>query len=457
MVAEKMAEYERLITTAQQTRVGTEGFQRELVAGLRQWHRPAGQFSSDLLSRALGALGVGAGVLASVQILADALELASTNEQVQQALAAVQRLGTVSDEEVAALVAFPEMLQRLVGGLARAGRADAARAADTCLGLVDRVDKYLRTTRGAELVRSGRGAMERLGSRGGVRLTPLHVECMRACVLARRRALSERAAARAAMGFDSIGFLVVGERLRAFLEYHLYAGMVWASLGDLAQAERMWYLCFALPSKHISAIQVAAYKRLVLAALGARGERARLPAFFAASHTRAIEGLAPGYVALAELATAGRSLAPLVAKLRDLRLTLERDGNWGLAMHVLDAVPAHFVRRVGRAYSCLPICRLASLTDFAEHPLAQDRGTDAAQALVAYIAQMGDPSVEVAGTPQVVRFAYSPLHSEAQCAASLAARVQEVEALSQRLGQMDRHLALTKEYIVNSHDQSTAA
>ncbi|KAJ2757597.1 COP9 signalosome complex subunit 3, partial [Coemansia nantahalensis] len=311
----------------------------------------------------------------------------------------------------------------------------------------------------------------------GVRLTPLHVECLKQCLLGRRREQYERVAAAAAAvvgeaRFDSLGTMVAAPRGRAVMEYSLYAGMVCVGAGDVARAARLWTAVFALPSKHASAIQIAAYKRLVLAELELGGRRAQLPGCFAAAHARTVESQAAAYGALAD-AFAARSMAGAVERLAAMRATLVADGNAGLGARVMQAAPAHFVRRVGRAYARVTVGRLVDLTGFRAHPLAAGGG-DPHERLAQYVREMGDPAVALldagpaataAPRDLVVCFADPAATAAAALppaerarreelwAGRLAAKAREADGLRARLDGIDRHLALTKEHVTSMRDQ----
>ncbi|KAJ1726329.1 hypothetical protein LPJ61_005260, partial [Coemansia biformis] len=458
---------------------GSPTFASLLVPLLRQWKTPLHEFQADVLGSALQRVNVRESTAAHVQILADALSLAQTNEQCEMAMEALGRAG--DKMELAQLVAVPEVVRRLALGLARVATVtgDCGRVCEALLDIVERLVAVMAETRAQPARRDSRGKGGRWpgevlasGMDQGVRLTPLHIECLKMCLLSKRRDLYTRAAASVVTAqFDSVGSMVA-HRARSVMTYYLYAGMVCVGVGDTQRAMRMWQAVFALPSKHASAIQIAAYKRLTLVELEVSGKRARLAPFFAASHARTIESHAIGYVALAE-AFAARTMAGVVAKMREMREALVSDGNLGLADRVLHMAPAHFVRRVGRAYARLSVGRLVELTGFTAHPLAA-RG-DACAVLAQYIREMNDPAVALVDAAQgaaprdaIVQFAdpaataaaaLSPAdrtRREELWAALLAEKAQEAEALRCRLVAIDRHLALTKENITSSRDQPTA-
>ncbi|KAJ2434292.1 hypothetical protein IWW41_001555 [Coemansia sp. RSA 2522] len=127
-------------------------------------------------------------------------------------------------------------------------------------------------------------------------------------------------------------------------------------------------------------------------------------------------------------------------------------------------MPRHFIKRVGSAYASISVAQLASITEFGVHPLAS-RASDPHAALVLYIQEMNDASVVVVQGPGVLardavvnfsdtRATMGPvtdgtahIETEQQWAELIENKVQQVDELHQYLTKLDRHLALSKEYI----------
>ncbi|KAJ2836312.1 COP9 signalosome complex subunit 3 [Coemansia sp. 'formosensis'] len=465
--------YNNLVSVAERGPLNLAKTQTVLVPLLQGWRAPLEEFNADELTRALSRVDPATCTLAYAQIVVDSVLLCRTAEQAEVAAQAVRRLA--AEGRLEQLQEYAPMLQRLADALGRLG--DHALAC----GLLADVAESLIAQMAADQISTDDDAVQRLGGRssGGVRLTPVHVECVRKCVLARRTVLHQRVAARVlGVPLDALGTLVSsGQRGRAFMEYSYYGGMVHAALGAHDEALLAWQRVFALPARHVSAISVAAYKRRTLLHVARHGTKPRLPSFFAAVHARAIEGHAAAYVGLADACCpAGvASLAPAVAKLADMRSILANDENAGLAALLEHALPAHYIRRCGAVYAALTVQRLAELIGFSAHPLVAPqrmRGVvlaepiDVGAALAQYIREMDDPAVVLDGP--VVRFlptraTASPLLPNAALVGAGAERlwadavqrkVAEAQALRVRLEGLDRHLALTKEYAVASRDKS---
>ncbi|KAJ2279242.1 hypothetical protein GGH14_002834 [Coemansia sp. RSA 370] len=459
--------YENLVSTTNAAPVGTPAFNSSLVPLLKNWRAPLSEFNAEILGNALSMVDLEKTGVAYVQITVDALNLALTAEQMDTAFVAVLRISR--EAELGQLEAYPDGMWRLAQALESVGRTALGhvRVCEALVELVGRMNLQMIATRdhtkprGKQTVRPDQLAAN--ASRG-VRLTHLHIECLKQCLLAQRRDLYVRVMQNVIqVRLDAFGHLLVQPRARAFMEYHLYAGMVCVGLDELEWASRMWLLVFALPAKHTSAIQVAAYKRLMLLKLVMDGKKLQLPTFFANLHTRVLDNNALSYTALADM-FASKSMGAASIKLHDMQGQFERDDNWALAALVVRTMPRHFIKRVGSAYASISVAQLASITEFGVHPLAS-RASDPHAALVLYIQEMNDASVVVVQGPGVLardavvnfsdtRATMGPvtdgtahIETEQQWAELIENKVQQVDELHQYLTKLDRHLALSKEYI----------
>ncbi|KAJ1858710.1 hypothetical protein GGH12_000269 [Coemansia sp. RSA 1822] len=461
--------YENLVSTANAALVGTPAFHSSLVPLLKSWRTPLGEFNTEVLGNALSMVDLEKTGVAYVQITVDALNLALTAEQMDTAFAAVLRISR--EAELGQLEAYPEGMWRLAQALESVGRSAVGhvRVCEVLVELVGRMNLQMIATRDYTEKPRGKNTVrpEQLAANAshGVRLTHLHIECLRQCLLAQRRDLYVRVMQNVIqVQLDAFGHLLVLPRARAFMEYHLYAGMVCVGIDELDWASRMWMLVFALPAKHTSAIQVAAYKRLMLLKLATEGKKLQLPTFFANLHTRVLDNNALSYAALADM-FASKSMGAAAIKIHDMQGQLERDENWALAALVVRMMPRHFIKRVGNAYASISVAQLASITEFGVHPLAS-RASDPHAALVLYIQEMNDDSVVVVQGPGVlardavvnfsdIRATMGPIgdgtaahiQTEQQWAELIENKVQQVDELHQYLTKLDRHLALSKEYI----------
>ncbi|KAJ2847836.1 hypothetical protein IWW36_003648 [Coemansia brasiliensis] len=474
--------YENLAATAMAAPSGTAAFHSTLVPLLKSWRTPLHSFHAETLDNALKSVDASTCSLVYLQITADALKLATTAEHIELALAALAHVSTKMD--LYQLEACPRVMHQLVLALNSISMEtrEHERICQLLLTMVDQINQQMVSMRSHSTKSKPKGKavktkLETLGSESnrGVRITPLHIECLKQCLLARRRQLHLQAMQTVVqVRLDAFGSLTIETRARAFMEYHLYAGMVCMGLDEFELALQMWCLVFALPARHASVIQVAAYKRLLLLNLAVNGKKAKLPSFFAGSHARVLESNAVGYVSLADT-FANKSMAQTMAKLQEMQAVLESDENWGLVNRILHLLPRHFIKRVGSAYSSIGMQKLIEITGFSFYPLAAG---DSFAELARYIRNMNDPSVvleQPAGTTAakdaIVRFTddratiyiaeqrnvANCIRNEQQWAMLVANKARELEGLHQHLSKLDRHLALTKEYISSEKSQVNIA
>ncbi|KAJ1987864.1 COP9 signalosome complex subunit 3 [Coemansia spiralis] len=461
-----------------------------LLSRLRDWHSPLRQFNAGILDTILGSLDTHNCTLVVAQILVDMLNLAERPEDFGFTF---EHLNAFAREmRLEQLTLFHEMLLRLSRALCKAAEAtgDYALVCGHLITIVSEINRQMAETRQAPMTLEDiKQHKEKLGSNGnaGVRLTPLHIECLRQCLLANQMEVHQRVTEQVLqIRFDAIGKLC-GSRARAFMEYHCYAGMVYVGTGQMDQALLMWQLVFALPTVNVSHIQQVTYKRFTLLHFLVHGAKGGLPAFFASSHTRVVESSTSSYTALIDSCVARR--IDLAAKLfRDMRAELISDNNLGLATRLINSLPMHCIHDQASVYSCVRLDALASLIGFSAHPLAQQEGVLLADALGQYIQEMGDSSVvleergDTAPFFMVVRFVDSKatvqsLHSssndtgvltvspdgsngigtmrllpEHEWSSAIAAKVSETNVLRRQLLELDRHLALTLEYVAHTRD-----
>ncbi|KAJ1643760.1 COP9 signalosome complex subunit 3 [Coemansia asiatica] len=469
-----------------------EGSNYKVAQLLRGWKPPISEFRSDLLTKVLAQINPQKSAAAYVQVVIDIINLATTADQlllVSDALATMASGAT----DLSQVDRVPDLMVRLSSAFGLMAQ-DTGDYAGTCGLMVDMVDvlnaQYAaQATDGPAEIRGVRGRFEtqRLGGFRGTRLTALHVECLRQCIVARRRTLHERVA-QTVLGVEFASFGRQGGALCAkqFMAYRYYAGMVYAALGDrlsLEQAQRQWMLVFSMPGKFASAIQLAAYRRMLLLTVILDGTRFRLPSFYPPTHSRALETNAGTYSGIAEACVGAKSMATALARVKEAQRMLDRDGNLGLANMLVSSLPMHFVRRLGRVYSTMRLGQLTEAIGFGAHPLANSsEGPDALARLLAQIIQANDENSQmvslatndepIVGAHTVVRFspAYATLSSlpnvpvaagservavEQQLAGILQTQVAETRALHEKLVQLDRHLALSSEYAANSREQTT--
>ncbi|KAJ2077891.1 hypothetical protein H4R24_004857 [Coemansia sp. RSA 988] len=488
--------YAALVTAATAAPGATTAFRRQVVPLLRKWEPPLVEFEADIIINSLSSLSLPEATAAYMQIAADALKLAKSREQAELALQSLAQLSV--DVDLEQLVEFPDVMRRLAKALARVGKkaGNHAQVCEGLLGIVENLNVQMVSTKAVDTaesavvdaakggdggagarkgktVSSTKGEVLAANANAGVRLTPLHTECLKQCLLSCRRDLYARAMnSVVGVSFDAFGSMV-GHRARAFMEYHLYAGMVCVGVGDLDTALELWQLVFALPAKHASAIQIATYKRMLLVNLSLHGSKAHLPAFFASSHARVIENNSSPYTLLADMFN-DKSMQPALSKIKGMQRILEDSGDLGLAQLMLDMMPRHFIKKAAKLYSSIRVEQLLQITGFANHPRVTASDVSASEVLARYIQEMNDSSVALRdgqgvdpgawvvdfldndATASAQAIAMTPeerIRGEQLWTARIEARVRDIEDMRKHLLQIDRHLALTKEYASSSRDQ----
>ncbi|KAJ2781721.1 hypothetical protein GGI15_003140 [Coemansia interrupta] len=403
-------------------------------------------------------------------------------EMTKQALAAICN-GSVQMAQVARVHELIDRLARALGHMATS-KNDIPAVCELAIDMVDVMNAQMASqmrddTQGASFVK------QTLGSSKGIRLTPLHIECLRLCILARRRALHEQVARTILdVEFASFGLQSGDTRAQAFMQYCYYAGMIYAALADdasLKKAQKQWMLTFAIPGKFASSIQLEAFKKLTLVKLILDGKPVKLPSFFAPTHVKAIEGPATIYSGIADAFTGTKSMARALSAVREKQVFINKDDNEGLAELMVQRMPALFIKRMGEIYSSMRLGTLAKAIGFDVHPLAShiSNADELATILARFIESMNDDSVTVVqqdGSPidasSTVRFSpacatlssvpNAPVLSaseriaiEQQWSERIQSQVAQTEALRHKLVHLDRHIALTDEYVNNSREQAS--
>ncbi|KAJ2669437.1 hypothetical protein GGI25_006151 [Coemansia spiralis] len=396
--------YNALISTALDA-ANSRSNLNNLLSRLRDWHCPLSQFNADMLGTILGTLDIHSCTLVVAQILVDMLNLADRPEE------------------------FAFTFEHLAAETA----GEYALVCGHLIAIVSEINRRMAETRQTPMTLEDiEQHKEKLGSNGnaGVRLTPLHIECLRQCLLVNQIEMHQRVADQVLqIKFDAIGNL------------------------------------------HIQQIT---YKRFVLLYFLAHGTKGGLPAFFASWHARVVESNASSYTALVDSCVTRR--IDLAVKLfRDMRAELISDNNLGLATRLINSLPMHCIWDQADIYSCVRLD-------------ARWLGVLLADALGRYIQEMDDSNVvleECGGTApffMVVRFVDSKatvqfLHGnnndmgvltvspdgsngigamllllEHEWSSAIAAKASETNMLRQQLLELDRHLALTLEYVAHTRD-----
>lgn len=227
--------------------------------------------------------------------------------------------------------------------------------------------------------------------------------------------------------------------------YFYLAGVIFIALEKWSNASEMLERCITLPATAVSAVAVAAYKKLVLVSLIEKGAAPTLPVHTADIVARALypEPLLEDVQAYAAIASAyaARNFEAIVAMHDPV---LRSDGNVQLMVRCVSSVPAFKVKRLTRAYVTLPLAVVAEKVGLATARDAERLILQLAfeGALVAQIdAVSGDVAFEEAegasGSSSDASkleggIGIAALHAQLQRTMELAQQLQKVRARGER-------------------------
>ncbi|UZJ54806.1 hypothetical protein CBS101457_004126 [Exobasidium rhododendri] len=166
------------------------------------------------------------------------------------------------------------------------------------------------------------------------------------------------------------------------LEYLYYGGMVWAKVDRLDKACEFFELCVTSPAQQVSAIQIDAYKKLILLQLLKDGKNKTLPRYASQAVLRATRSKIASIETYQNIATAYE--AEFTVKLNpddkaETRLqasklqenldrevdkgmeVLKRDSNFGLVRHLLGLSTRRRIQRLGRLFNRMKVGDIVDL------------------------------------------------------------------------------------------------
>ncbi|KAG0351152.1 COP9 signalosome complex subunit 3 [Podila minutissima] len=145
---------------------------------------------------------------------------------------------------------------------------------------------------------------------------------------------------------------------RDFLLYHYYGGMVYAYQKNFERAVEFFRLAVSAPAEVASAIQIEAYKKMVLTNLLQNGRRA------VKSHCQPYNEFASSYEKKANSAASIRS------DLDKIKGILVRDRNYGLAKQCVEAFHRRKIQDLTRTYLTLSVEDIATNIGLGSDPEA---------------------------------------------------------------------------------------
>lgn len=251
------------------------------------------------------------------------------------------------------------------------------------------------------------------------------------------------------------GFPGKGIRARDVLEYFLYSGMVYIASRNWKRALQCLEDAVTYPAKDnsISKIMVEAYKKWVLVNLLVEGKLMDIPK--ASSVTKLYHTLAKPYESVArifQLGTASR----LKSEVEAAKHIWQNDCNTGLILNVLAAYQQFQIRNLAGVHNKISILEIHNLTMSAETG-AKLPNPQAVETLVQNMIADGslrgtlsNPSNQTS----VLTFSQSsPILSEKQVQAELAASTLRIKSLTQEIRNTDRILTHDKDYVKHLQKQ----
>ncbi|KAG0331964.1 COP9 signalosome complex subunit 3 [Podila horticola] len=158
---------------------------------------------------------------------------------------------------------------------------------------------------------------------------------------------------------------------RDFLLYHYYGGMIYAYQKNFERAVEFFRLAVSAPAEVASAIQIEAYKKMVLTNLLQNGRLPVLPKYTASNVQRAVKSHCQPY---SEFATSyekkTNSAASIRSDLDKIKAILVRDRNYGLAKQCVEAFHRRKIQDLTRTYLTLSVQDIATNIGLGSDPEA---------------------------------------------------------------------------------------
>lgn len=224
-----------------------------------------------------------------------------------------------------------------------------------------------------------------------------------------------------------------------YLSYYYYSGVAFCALKNFSKACESFHLALSIPTTVISAIQIAAYKKYILAALLNHGE---MPALHSKTISqllvRSLDSLCSTYVEFS------RSFKRGVDESRDFLEKnvneLKKDGNVGLVKQAIESLVRGRILRLTNTYVTLSLkqiadsCRLASVS--------------AAEKALREMIALGVLCATIDQRAGMVRFDESDdkLYSR-DWSNKLQAHIDQVSNINSAIKDKDRQLQLSNSYL----------
>jgi COP9 signalosome complex subunit 3 len=236
---------------------------------------------------------------------------------------------------------------------------------------------------------------------------------------------------------------------RTYLEYNLYAGMIFIGLKEWEKAMFFLEVCLAAPSSNTASyVQIEAYQKFVLVGLLHNNRMPKAPKTANPTAMKNIRAIAKAYDCLAD-AFKSHDSERFRAEIAEGQSLWSQDCNTGLVLQLFDAFRKYAVIRLGKTFVALSIAEVARRTSV--DPSDVNGTVEYVTALISQGELNGELTAPSSGSDQmpVLRFLPSAAttKSEAQLQQDLAAQIGELRNILKHVSDYDHRLEITKEYI----------
>ncbi|CAD6904605.1 unnamed protein product [Tilletia controversa] len=238
------------------------------------------------------------------------------------------------------------------------------------------------------------------------------------------------------------------------LQYFYYAGLIAAKKGHLPSAIDYLEQCVTLPTQAISAIQVDAYKKLILMQLLQDGKMSPPPEYTSGVVSKSLNALCRPYILFAKLYEDRNATdAEVFQKAEEVKDMMQKDQNLGLVRQCLSMYQSRRIQRLAKTYSCISLVEIARLFGMDESPESvKSIHDEVANMIVAgwvdAAIEMVSPASAPIGTPPipVVRFRSSAngprdAFSSALLLQTIQARLAEAQRWKLTVEERERSIA----------------
>jgi len=235
--------------------------------------------------------------------------------------------------------------------------------------------------------------------------------------------------------------------LNDVLEYYLSGAMAYIGLKRWSSAMFFLEHVLSVPSNNAAnGYMLEAYKKWTLVNLLVNGKPTALPKSASGSSVKTLKALARPYDTIVDAFTRRDSAIKLRTEVDEAQGVLEDDGNYGLALNVVNHHRKLSIRSLDRVFAAVPLASV-SLN------VPPGQAEDYVNSLIAEGVLNGrlERSAEEGG-PVVLRFFQdntSGPHakSETELRRELAMQTNRIKELAQHVAGVDERISLTKEYL----------